>query len=169
MNGIKHTEGFKGSDRRLARLVFFTFVLTFVATRVIVYAIMSHKLPDLFLYIGGTHVHHLNYGIFLLCGVGAYLLFARPAGVRLRIAAALYAIGLALTFDEFGMCGRQLLAAGQLRRDSRDCGDTRLFRLLSVPVGPAPVALAASGHCFGGRRGVFLHIGRVLSGNRQEA
>jgi len=103
MNRIKHTEGFKSTDRRLARLVFFTFVLTFVATRVIVYAIMSHKLPDLFLYIGGTHVHHLNYGIFLLCGVGAYLLFARPAGVRLRIAAVLYAIGLALTFDEFGM------------------------------------------------------------------
>lgn len=103
MNRIMRTEGFKDSGRRLARLVFFTFVLTFVAARVIVYAIMSHKLPDLFLYIGGTHVHHLNYGIFLLCGVGAYLLFARPAGVRLRIAAVLYAIGLALTFDEFGM------------------------------------------------------------------
>jgi hypothetical protein len=103
MTGIKDTEGFKSADRRLARLVFFTFVLTFVTARVIVYAIMSHKLPDLFLYVGGTHVHHLNFGIFLLCGVGAYLLFARPDGGRLRIAAVLYAIGLALTFDEFGM------------------------------------------------------------------
>lgn len=103
MSRIEGTHGFKPSDRRLARLVFFTFVLTFVAARVIVYAIMSHKLPDLFLYVGGTHIHHLNYGIFLLCGVGAYLIFAHPVGGRLRIAAVLYAIGLALTFDEFGM------------------------------------------------------------------
>jgi hypothetical protein len=103
MSGIEHTHGLKSADRRLARLVFFTFVLTFVAARVLVYAIMSHKLPDLFLYVGGTHIHHLNYGIFLLCGVGAYLIFARPVGGRLRVAAVLYAIGLALTFDEFGM------------------------------------------------------------------
>ena len=91
------------SGRALARLVFFTFLLTFIAARVLVFLIMSRRLPDLFLHLGGTHVHHLNYGIFLLCGVGAYLLFARPVGRRLRTAAVAYAIGLALTFDEFGM------------------------------------------------------------------
>ena len=103
MNRIKHPKNSEDSRRGLARLVFFAFVLTFVAARVFVFLIMSHKLPDLFLHIGGTHVHHLNYGIFLLCGVGGYLLFAHPTGSQLQIAAVLYAIGLALTFDEFGM------------------------------------------------------------------
>jgi hypothetical protein len=48
-------------------------------------------------------VHHLNYGIFLLCGVGAYLLFTPLAQRALPAAAVIYGIGLALTFDEFGM------------------------------------------------------------------
>jgi hypothetical protein len=103
MSDIEHPKAFEDTRRGLALLVFFVFVLTFVAARVLVFLIMSHRLPDLYLHIGGTHVHHLNYGIFLLCGVGGYLLFARATGGQLRIVAVLYAIGLALTFDEFGM------------------------------------------------------------------
>ena len=61
------------------------------------------RMPDLFLHVGGTHVHHLNYGIFLLSAVGAWLLFARPSGRLLEVAAAVYALGMGLTFDEFGM------------------------------------------------------------------
>ena len=87
----------------MARLVLTAFVFTFVAARVLVFLIMSRRAPDLFLHVGGTHVHHLNYGIFLLAGTGAYLLFARPAGCRLSAAAVVYGVGLALTFDEFGM------------------------------------------------------------------
>jgi hypothetical protein len=64
---------------------------------------MSHTIPDLYLYIRGTHVHHLNYGIFLLSIVGGYLMFWRPTGRRLNTAAVLYGIGMGLTFDEFGM------------------------------------------------------------------
>jgi hypothetical protein len=45
----------------------------------------------------------LNLGIFLLAGVGAYLLFRRPGDAALGKAAILYGIGLGLTFDEFGM------------------------------------------------------------------
>jgi hypothetical protein len=48
-------------------------------------------------------VHHLNYGIFLLAGVGAYLLLRLPSGKSLRGGALAYGIALALTFDEFGM------------------------------------------------------------------
>jgi len=33
-------------------------------------------MPDFFLHLGGTHVHHLNYGIFLLSAVTGLLLFA---------------------------------------------------------------------------------------------
>ncbi|MBE0535481.1 MAG: hypothetical protein IH624_07400 [Phycisphaerae bacterium] len=65
--------------------------------------IMTRALPDLFLHVKGTHVHHLNYGIILLSIVGAYLIFSRPSGLNLRIAAAVYGVGMALTFDEFGM------------------------------------------------------------------
>jgi len=103
MGNIERMQSTRSANRALARLIFFTFLLTFVAARVLVFLIMSHKLPDLFLHVGGTHVHHLNYGIFLLCGVGAYLLFAHPTKRRWRTAAVVYAIGLALTFDEFGM------------------------------------------------------------------
>jgi len=89
--------------QQLARRVLVAFLATFIAARVVVFLIMSHTIPDLFLHIGGTHVHHLNYGIFLLAGVGAYLIFQRSPGRRLGIAPVVYGIGLALTFDEFGM------------------------------------------------------------------
>ena len=52
--------------RHLARLTFVSFLLTFIASRVLVILIMTRHMPDLFLHMGGTHVHHLNYGIFLL-------------------------------------------------------------------------------------------------------
>lgn len=87
----------------LARIVLATFVLTFVASRVLVLLIMTHRVPDLFVHVGGTHVHHLNYGIFLLSGVGAFLLFVHPTGRAEDISAIIYGVGLALTFDEFGM------------------------------------------------------------------
>ena len=87
--------------RRLAGVVLAAFVATFLAARILVLLIMTHRVPDLYLYIGGTHVHHLNFGIFLLVGVGAYLLFSPPA--KRSLAAVLYGVGLAMTFDEFGM------------------------------------------------------------------
>jgi len=57
----------------------------------------------MFLFLHGTHVHHLNYGIFLLAGVGAYALFRRPESIQAERTALLYGVALALTFDEFGM------------------------------------------------------------------
>ena len=89
--------------RHLARVILSAFLLTFMAARILVFLIMDERIPDLYLYVGGTHVHHLNYGIFLLSGVGGYLVFKRPRGRTLAVIAALYGIGLALTFDEFGM------------------------------------------------------------------
>jgi len=91
------------STNHLARLVLVAFVLTFMCARTIVLLIMSRTIPDLYLYVKGTHVHHLNYGIFLLSAVGGYLVFRRPTGRKLRIIAVLYGIGMGLTFDEFGM------------------------------------------------------------------
>lgn len=89
------------APRELARVVLFVFLATFIVSRAIVFLIMARQIPDFYLYVRGTHVHHLNHGIFLLVGVGAWLLFGPPR--NRRWAAALYGIGLALTFDEFGM------------------------------------------------------------------
>jgi hypothetical protein len=65
MTSIDHPVVSRDADKSLARLVFFSFVLTFAAARVLVLLIMTQKLPDFFLHVGGTHVHHLNYGIFM--------------------------------------------------------------------------------------------------------
>lgn len=88
---------------RLARRAFFSFALTFAISRTLVFLIMDRRIPNLFLFLRGTHVHHLNYGIFLLSAVGAYLLFGRPSGPAADRAALAYGFAMALTFDEFGM------------------------------------------------------------------
>jgi hypothetical protein len=88
---------------QLARRALFGFILTFIAARTLVLLIMSHRMPNLYFFLRGTHVHHLNYGIFLLAGVGAYLLLGARSVQALRVSALVYGAALALTFDEFGM------------------------------------------------------------------
>lgn len=89
--------------RRLARLTFYSFLLTFIAARALVILIMTRRMPDLFFHLGGTHVHHLNYGIFLLSTVAGVLLFAPLNAAQRNLSAVVYGVGMALTFDEFGM------------------------------------------------------------------
>jgi len=91
------------ADPAIAQIILFAFLLTFILARIVVFLIMSRRLPDFYWHLGGTHIHHLNYGIFLLAGVGAGLLLRRPHGRQLRLLAALYGVGIGLTFDEFGM------------------------------------------------------------------
>ena len=93
----------RATVHRLARRALFAFVLTFIAARTVVFLIMSGSIPNLFLFLRGTHVHHLNYGIFLLAGVGGYLLLRRPTGREADWTAYAYGFAMALTFDEFGM------------------------------------------------------------------
>lgn len=89
--------------RHLARLTFVAFLFTFIASRVLVILIMSRRMPDLFLHTGGTHVHHLNYGIFTLSAIAGVLLFARLNETQRSVCALIYGFSMALTFDEFGM------------------------------------------------------------------
>jgi thiol:disulfide interchange protein len=96
-----------GNDRltisRLARRTLVAFLFTFMLARIVVFLIMSRRIPNLYLHSGGTHIHHLNYGIFLLAAVGGGLLFWDPGERGRKVLAVLYGIGMALTFDEFGM------------------------------------------------------------------
>lgn len=98
MNNLPPNQG-----RHLARFTFVAFLLTFIAARTLVILIMTRRMPDLFLHLGGTHVHHLNYGIFLLSTICGVLLFAKLNNAQRDVCALVYGIGLALTFDEFGM------------------------------------------------------------------
>ena len=88
---------------QLARQALLGFILTFIASRSVVFLIMSRRIPNLYLFLGDTHVHHLNYGIFLLAGVSSYLLFRAPGVTNSRVVALVYGIAMGLTFDEFGM------------------------------------------------------------------
>lgn len=86
-------------------IVFLSFLLTFVLARLYVY-LTNHDIMDFpwgqYVYIRGVHVHHLNFGIFILVIAGFAALYdLRP--VAHRKLAVLYGIGLGLTFDEFAL------------------------------------------------------------------
>jgi hypothetical protein len=102
-NDIQNKREYLETNTHLARTILVAFLLTFMLARVVVFLIMSRTIPDFFLYIKGNHVHHYNYGIFLLSAVGAYFIFWEPVGKNRRIAAGIYGVAMALTFDEFGM------------------------------------------------------------------
>ena len=91
------------NTRPLARLVLLSLLITFIAARLVTILVALHRMPDIYLHVRGTHIHHLNYGIFLLAGLGAFLLFRDSVEPVAPAAAIVYGIGLGLTFDEFGM------------------------------------------------------------------
>ena len=103
MRHAKESAPVQSTFQRRAGWILASFLFTFMTARIVVYLILARRIPDLYLYVGGTHIHHLNYGIFMLSGVGAYLLLKRPTARSLHKVCVLYGIGLALTFDEFGM------------------------------------------------------------------
>jgi hypothetical protein len=88
---------------KLARHALFSFIVTFILARVFVFLIMAREMPNLYFFMHGTHVHHLNYGIFLLASVCGYSVFGRPTGRAAEITALVYGAAMGLTFDEFGM------------------------------------------------------------------
>jgi hypothetical protein len=93
----------RATAHRLARRALFGFVMTFLIARAAVFLIMSHEIPNFYFFLQGTHVHHLNYGIFLLAAVGGYSVLRRPGGRAADATALAYGVAMGLTFDEFGM------------------------------------------------------------------
>ena len=93
------------SVRRLVAIVAVAFLMTFVISRLTVYLVLGHLMPNFFLTVRGVHIHHFTYGVVILVVVGFALLIKRldPNARLLRWLAFFYGVGLGLTFDEFGM------------------------------------------------------------------
>lgn len=93
--------------REIPFIVFFTFFVTFLITRVIAYSIHFQVVPEFLffvktIYIRGYHIHHFNFGIIILIFAG-YLSLTDTIRTHIRKIAVLYGIGLALIVDEFGL------------------------------------------------------------------
>jgi hypothetical protein len=99
----KHRTIHRETAHRLARITLFGFIVTFVLSRMFVFLIMAQLIHNFYFFLGKTHVHHLNYGIFLLSAVCGYSVFRRPVGRAAELTALIYGIAMGLTFDEFGM------------------------------------------------------------------
>lgn len=79
---------------KLARHALFSFTLTFVCSRICVFLIMSHQMPNLYFFMHGTHVHYLNYGIFLMSAICGCSVFHRSTGRAAEITALIYGVAM---------------------------------------------------------------------------
>ena len=90
----------------LAAVGFFS---TFAVARVAAFLASRNISPFRYIYIGGTHIHHLVWGILLLLAVGFGWLIEVGTGSRgsslfaSRLMSLLYGVGAALTLDEFAI------------------------------------------------------------------
>jgi len=88
-----------GKRKELPFIIFASFLVTFVSSRV-----LNYYYPGKYsLHLNGVHIHHYNYGIIIISLVGLYTLVFAPKNTELYKTAALFGFGLALTYDEFGM------------------------------------------------------------------
>src|SRR3954447_12281797 len=80
-----------------------SYLSTFLVTRLVTRAIRTGRGPFRNASVGGGHLHHEGYGIFLLLGTGLVQLTYRPGPPWLYLVAALFGVGAALTLDEFAL------------------------------------------------------------------
>lgn len=92
-------------NRKIIAIILFSFLTTFVLSRLMVYLVLDNLLPNFFLEIRGVHIHHFTYGVLILTVAGLYLILKRPAPTdrSFKWLTVAYGVGLGLTFDEFGM------------------------------------------------------------------
>jgi len=85
------------------------FFITFAVARAMAYAAYRSVGPFHYVYIRGTHIHHLVWGILLLLAVGFCWLIEVGTGARAssllasRLISLLYGVAAALTLDEFAL------------------------------------------------------------------
>ncbi|MBB6145233.1 hypothetical protein HNQ77_003191 [Silvibacterium bohemicum] len=102
-------EGIPDRSRRRMFLAAVSFFITFLGVRLLVTAITHHIGPFGWVMVGGRHIHHLVWGIFLLLAVGYAWTAEWGNGTTTislfcsRLFAILYGVGAALTLDEFAL------------------------------------------------------------------
>lgn len=107
--GELYRQHFRDSRRERLFLSSLAFFIAFGVVRAIAYSIHQEIGPLRNVYIHGTHVHHLVFGICLLLIVGYLWLAQVGTGMNSTsrwvssITAILYGIGAALTLDEFAL------------------------------------------------------------------
>ncbi len=123
-----------------------SFFITFLAVRLLVASITHHIGPFSYVEMGGRHIHHLVWGIFLLLIVG----YAEIADVGMgdssvsillsRLLALTYGVGAALTLDEFALW-LNLDAAAYWSRQGRESIDAIVLfgSLLAIGTWGAPL------------------------------
>ncbi|WP_343938357.1 hypothetical protein, partial [Pseudonocardia zijingensis] len=89
--------------RALVGWMLISYLVTFLATRAITRAIKTGRGPFRNANLGGVHVHHQVYGIFLILGAGTAEFTYRPASPWADVLAVLFGMGAALTLDEFAL------------------------------------------------------------------
>ena len=79
------------------------FLVTFLVTRAVTRAIRCGRGPFHDASVGGVHLHHEVYGIFLLLITGTGEFTYQPGGPWVHVLAVLFGVGAALTLDEFAL------------------------------------------------------------------
>src|ERR1019366_9203701 len=132
-------------QRRLF-LASISFLITFQAVRLLVASITHHIGPFGWVEMGGRHIHHLVWGIFLLL-ISGYAELAEvgtsdssPSILLSRLLALTYGIGAALTLDEFALW-LNLDAAAYWSRQGRESIDAIVLfgALLAMGTWGAPL------------------------------
>lgn len=94
---------FLGGRRELVGWMLGAFLVTFLATRAVTRAIRRGSGPFRDASVGGVHLHHEVYGIFLLLGTGVAEITYRPGPPWTAVLAVLFGAAAALTLDEFAL------------------------------------------------------------------
>jgi hypothetical protein len=89
--------------RGLAAWMVAAFLVTFLVTRFVTHVIRAGREPFRNASVGGVHVHHQVYGIFLMLVIGAAEFTYRPDAPWVQVLAVLFGSGAALTLDEFAL------------------------------------------------------------------
>jgi len=89
--------------------MFIGLLVTFVVTRTVTRYIRfrsgggESSGPVRDIVIGGVHIHHQVFGIVIMLSSGLALIAGTPVGDALNLAAAIFGVGVSLTFDEFAL------------------------------------------------------------------
>jgi len=140
----------------LAAVGFFT---AFAVARSLAFLASRSLSPVRYVYIRGTHVHHLVWGILLVLAVGFGWLIEVGTGSRSssllasRLMSLLYGVGAALTLDEFAIWLNVQEGVYWTRRDRASLDAVLLFGvLLLIGLWGRDFLKAITRELFGSRR-----------------